>query len=104
MGVDEDVGRNAKSCQGMVEPDQLLVAAPFRSERLGFHHDQIDIRALPLVAAPAGTKQDDLLRIDLVDDGLDHAIQKSFGHRLHQLIGAEELLASAWNGLEVSDE
>ena len=39
MGVDEDVGWNVKSRQGMVEPDQFLVTAPSRPERFGFHHD-----------------------------------------------------------------
>ena len=82
MGVDEDVGWNVKSRQGMVEPDQLLVAAPSRPERFGFHHDQIDIRTLVLVAARARAEQDDLFRIDLVDDGLDHAVQKCIGRRL----------------------
>ena len=82
MGVDEEIGRNLNSRQGMVEPDQLLVAGPFRPERLGFHHYQIDVRTLLLFAAPTGAEQDDLLWIDLVDDGLDLAIQKCIGHRL----------------------
>lgn len=43
-GVDEDVGRNVESCQGMVESDHLLMPASSRSEWFGFHHDQIDSR------------------------------------------------------------
>ena len=73
----------------MVRPHRLLGSASFRPERLGFHHDRIDIRTLALIAAPTGAEQDDLLRIDLVDDGLNHAIQKCIGHRLHRLVGAD---------------
>ena len=89
MGVDENVGRNVKSRQGMVEPHYLPVPASFRPEWFGFHDDQVNIGILALVAARTGTEQDHLLWIDLVDDGLDHAVQKCISHRRHRSIGAD---------------
>ena len=81
VGVDEDVGRNVKFRQGMVEPHHLLAPAPFRPERFGFNHDQVDIRILARVASPTRAEEDDLLGIDFVDDGPDHTVQKCIGDR-----------------------
>ena len=55
MGVDENVGRNVKSRQGMIEPHYLFVPASFRPEWFGFHDDQVNIGILALVAARTDT-------------------------------------------------
>lgn len=59
----------------MVETDLLVVAAAPRTERLGFHDDQIDVRLRPGIAPGAGAEQDNPLGVDLRDDGPDHPVQ-----------------------------
>ena len=56
-----------------------------RSEWLGFDHNEIDIRIPRGVTSRPRTEQDHLLRIDLVDDRLDHPFKDLLRDRFRRL-------------------
>ncbi|MDE2792692.1 MAG: hypothetical protein OXI81_20045 [Paracoccaceae bacterium] len=80
LGVDEDISGNAESREGMMESYNLAMPTSFRSKRLSFHNNKVDVRTFTVVTAPERAEQDDLLRLDFIGDCPDHPAQERVGH------------------------
>lgn len=75
----EDVLGDPEVADRAVEAKHLPVLVPVGTERLGLDDQQIHVGVRPGVAAPSRPEEDDLLRVDLVDDGADHAVEEFGG-------------------------